>query len=1842
MVKKTYTLFAAMLIVIGVFAQVPQKMSYQAVIRNSYNALVTNKKVSMKISILQNQTPVYVELQTTTTNENGLINVEIGNGIVLTGVFSKINWGNGAYYIKTETDPDGGTYYSIAGTSELLSVPYALYSTASGTSGNTTSGANIVDTSITDSTTWSSFKINTELGFKANTSSLATVATTGNFSDLKNKPTTLAGYGITDGGTGTGSSVTMSGDATQNSSGVLKISNNAVTSAKIQDGTIEDQDLDKSNIPLSGFDVPATNISMGGFRMTNLSDPSSSKDAATKSYVDNAISSGASTFVPIMSLDNNMNLSMRGGNAVSLADLYQSLSLAGTILSISGPRDSHVDLAAIIASGSGSGTSSVSHDATLTGTGTSSNLLGIASQGITPTKMSGIVSNGNSGQVLSSNGNGSFIWVDPASGSGSGLTSVAVNPNNGITASVSNVLPVSTITLGLGAISPTSITTSGNITTTGNLNASDVTATTLNGSLNASNLTGTLRAGLFGANTIPTTALAGNGTAAAGSFLRGDGTWAIPASGGISNVSVTTNAGVSGVVSTPTTTPAITLTLGDITPTSVTTGAITATGLKLTTGASNGYVLKTDNAGNATWQSASSSYKGMWNASTNTPLISNGTGSNGDYYVVSTSGTYGGTTFIQGGQAVYNGTSGKWESIAAVETDPMVKAINGMVKSDGTTITAAIPGTDYLLPTGNVATATALKTGQTISITGDIAYTSPAFNGTSPVTGVGTIANNAVTYAKMQAMTANKLLGSGLAGTAVSEITLGTNLSFTGNTLNAAGGGDMRSSVYDPAGIAGQVVGLTATQTLTGKTIAAGSNTITGLTNANFSGTAGITDANLATITTAGKVANSATTANTTSAANTIALRDATGGITATNFTGTLTGNVTGNITGNVTGNAATATTATTATNIAGGGAGIVYQSAANTTTEILNSTATTGNVLTWTGGPAPVWQAPAAAGIATITPSNGITAVPAGNVVTLGLGAITPTSITTGAITSTGIVTATGLQLTTGASNGYVLKSDNSGNASWQAAASSYKGMWNPNTNTPAIANGTGTNGDYYVVSASGTFGGVGFTQGGQAVYNGGTSKWESISAVETDPMVKAINGIVKSDGTTITAAVAGTDYLLPTGSAALLTGWPLFNQNTSGNALTATTATTAANMAGGLGGQILYQSATGVTSKLANGTAGQVLTSAGTTLAPTWAAAGGGVTSVTPNNGLTGSVAGSVLTMGMGAITPTSINTPGTVTASGFIGNATGIAGGAGGQILYQSAVGVTTPLANGTAGQVLTSAGGTSAPTWAAAGGTGTVTSVSATGGTTGLTLTGGPITTSGTLTLGGTLGTANGGTGATSAAAGLTALGGQPLDADLTAISGLGTTGIISRTAAGTAATRTITGTLPITVVNGDGVSGNPTISLPNTAVTAGSYNLANITVDAQGRITAAATGTAVSAVTPSNGVTASIAGTTLSVGLGAITPTSINTAGSVTATGGFIGNATTATSIAGGTGGQILYQSAAGVTTPLSNGTAGQVLTSAGGTSAPTWSAVSGSGTVTSVAANGGSTGLTFSGSPITGSGTLALGGTLAIANGGTGATTGPLALTALGAQPVNTQLTSLGTVGVNGLITRTSAGVLTSRTLTGSADISITNADGAAGNPTFALTATPVTAGSYTSANITVDGQGRITLASSGSGGGGGGISTASNGLTATSATNVALGGTLTGNTVVDQGANTLTFTNTGTTGQTIMNGSFKTTGAVYAKIRNVSAYPGIADWAADDYIVIITVAGAGNIQLPSPGGTNTGRVLVIRNNSIATGTTGTYTYTGSFVPVNNTSILAARGQMLVSDGTNWYLIAGA
>jgi len=119
------------------WAQAPQRMSYQSVIRDGSNVLVAATAVGIKISVLRGNasgTAVYVETHRKTTNANGLLSLEIGEGTALLGTFAGIDWANGPYVIKSETDPRGGTNYSIPGVTPLNSVPYALFS-ANGTPG---------------------------------------------------------------------------------------------------------------------------------------------------------------------------------------------------------------------------------------------------------------------------------------------------------------------------------------------------------------------------------------------------------------------------------------------------------------------------------------------------------------------------------------------------------------------------------------------------------------------------------------------------------------------------------------------------------------------------------------------------------------------------------------------------------------------------------------------------------------------------------------------------------------------------------------------------------------------------------------------------------------------------------------------------------------------------------------------------------------------------------------------------------------------------------------------------------------------------------------------------------------------------------------------------------------------------------------------------------------------------------------------------------------------------------------------------------------------------------------------------------------------------------------------------------------------------------------------------------------------------------------------------------------------------------------------------------------------------------------------------------------------------
>ncbi len=276
--KKSIILFVVFTFCQVIMSQVPEKMSYQAVVRDDSGELVKSSPVGIRISVLRGSvtgSAVYIETHTLSTNPNGLVTLEIGEGNSTVGTFAGIDWSSGSYFIKTETDPNGGTNYTISGTSQLLAVPYAMYAKRAENefSGNyndltnlpvifdgnwaniigkptTIAGYGIADALSTSHpastitlpsiTNWNAaFSWGNHVGLYRPVSYVPT------WNEITNKPTTLAGFGITDGVNTTGNQ-TIAGNKTF--TGTINASNRTIT---------------------------------------NLGNPTNNQDAATKYYVDN-------------------------------------------------------------------------------------------------------------------------------------------------------------------------------------------------------------------------------------------------------------------------------------------------------------------------------------------------------------------------------------------------------------------------------------------------------------------------------------------------------------------------------------------------------------------------------------------------------------------------------------------------------------------------------------------------------------------------------------------------------------------------------------------------------------------------------------------------------------------------------------------------------------------------------------------------------------------------------------------------------------------------------------------------------------------------------------------------------------------------------------------------------------------------------------------------------------------------------------------------------------------------------------------------------------------------------------------------------------------------------------------------------------------------------------------------------------------------------------------------------------------------------------------------------------------------------------------------------------------
>ncbi|MEI8201367.1 MAG: hypothetical protein WCH34_00020 [Bacteroidota bacterium] len=138
--KKLFAFFLTLLIGSAIFAQAPQAINYQGVARDNSGNVLASQAVKLKLSILNSSpsgTAVYVETHAKTTDGFGLISLQIGQGSVVSGTFSSINWSANSYYLKVEIDPTGGNNFQLISTNQFVSVPYALYAEQSGTAGST-------------------------------------------------------------------------------------------------------------------------------------------------------------------------------------------------------------------------------------------------------------------------------------------------------------------------------------------------------------------------------------------------------------------------------------------------------------------------------------------------------------------------------------------------------------------------------------------------------------------------------------------------------------------------------------------------------------------------------------------------------------------------------------------------------------------------------------------------------------------------------------------------------------------------------------------------------------------------------------------------------------------------------------------------------------------------------------------------------------------------------------------------------------------------------------------------------------------------------------------------------------------------------------------------------------------------------------------------------------------------------------------------------------------------------------------------------------------------------------------------------------------------------------------------------------------------------------------------------------------------------------------------------------------------------------------------------------------------------------------------------------------------
>ena len=339
---KTIKFLFSLLFLLGMMQQLgaqntPQKFNYQAVARNAAGAVLANQAIGLKISLLDGSaagTVQYAETHNVTTNAFGLFNIAIGSGTVSSGSMAGVTWSAGNKFIKSEFDPAGGTAYTLAGTSELLSVPYAMYAQASATGGTGTTytggaGINITGAGVISATDNSATN---ELQTISLTGNQLTLSNTGGTVTLPTGTTYTAGTGISL----AGNAIANTGDlSATNELQALSITGNQLTLSNTG-GTV--------TLPTGTTYTAGTGISLAGNAIANTGDLSATNELQALSITGNQLTlsnTGGTVTLPTGTTYTAGNGISLAGNAIantgdlSTTNELQTISLTGNQLTLS-------------------------------------------------------------------------------------------------------------------------------------------------------------------------------------------------------------------------------------------------------------------------------------------------------------------------------------------------------------------------------------------------------------------------------------------------------------------------------------------------------------------------------------------------------------------------------------------------------------------------------------------------------------------------------------------------------------------------------------------------------------------------------------------------------------------------------------------------------------------------------------------------------------------------------------------------------------------------------------------------------------------------------------------------------------------------------------------------------------------------------------------------------------------------------------------------------------------------------------------------------------------------------------------------------------------------------------------------------------------------------------------------------------------------------------------------------------------------------------------------------------------------------------------------------------------